>query len=145
MSSYPFPALFLAIGIFNLLAPPHPAPDYTATPAATPETEAAKAVIGAKCIMCHSKNPALPFYAKIIGAEIFIQKHVQEGTGMMNLQELLAGTSTDKWAYDRLEHTITSQKMPIASYLTLHWNGKLTQPEQKTLLEWIEQRRTKSK
>ena len=95
--------------------------------------------------MCHSKKPKLPFYAKIPIAGGFIQQHIKEGTGMMNLQELLAGTSTDRWAYDRLEHVITNRTMPIKSYLSLHWNGALTQQEQSEILAWIAQRRAEKK
>ena len=60
---------------------------------------------------------------------------------MMNLQELVEGTSPDKWAYDRLAHVITNDTMPLQSYLSLHWNGKLTPQEKRDLLVWIEQQR----
>ena len=61
---------------------------------------------------------------------------------MMNLQELIEGTSTDPWAYDRLAHVIQNDTMPIQSYLSLHWNGKLTAQEKTELLSWIEQQRS---
>ena len=133
--------LFLAAGLVNLAVPSQPADRYSAIRCSSPEMEAAKRIIGAKCIMCHSKDPNLPFYAQLPWVGTFIQKHVAEATGMMNLQELVAGTSTDKWAYDRLAHVITIDTMPIKSYLSLHWNGKLTEQEKVVLLEWIEQRR----
>jgi cytochrome c peroxidase len=137
--------LFLALVAFNSIIPIPPATSYTEINVHTPEMAAAKQILGTKCIMCHSKNPTLPFYAEIPGAGGFIKKHVKEGTGMMNLQELLAGTSTDRWAYDRLEHVITNNTMPIKSYLSLHWNGKLTEQEQNEILSWIAQRRAEIK
>ena len=103
--------------------------------------ETARQLIGAKCIMCHSKHPTLPFYAKLPLVGTFIQKHIKEGSGMMNLQEVVAGTSKDKWALDRLAHVINNNTMPINSYLSLHWNGKLTKQEQNDILTWIEQQR----
>ena len=137
-------SLFFATGFLNIAFPLHPAESYTCIPCTSPEMDTAKHIIGAKCIMCHSKNPALPFYAKLPLAGTFIQKHIKEGTGMMNLQELVGGTSKDKWAYDRLEHVITNDTMPINSYLSLHWNGKLTQQEQVDILSRIHQQRPKA-
>jgi cytochrome c peroxidase len=132
--------LYAGLGLFNLAVPTAPADSYAAMAADTPQTERAKQIIGAKCIMCHSRSPALPFYAGLPGAKGFIQKHVKEGRGMMDLQELLAGTSTDRYAYNRLEHVITNDTMPIASYLALHWDGRLSKQEQQELLDWISQR-----
>jgi cytochrome c peroxidase len=137
-------SLFLIIGFLNIIFPVHPAESYTHIPCTSVEMDTAKHIIGTKCIMCHSKDPALPFYARLPLAGTFIQKHIKEGSGMMNLQQLVAGTSTDKWAYDRLEHVITNDTMPINSYLALHWNGKLTPQEQADILSWIHQERSKS-
>ena len=135
-------ALYSALSIFNLTTPTPPAESYASIPGTSPEMARAKNILGTKCIMCHSKNPALPFYAKLPGAGSFMTKHVTEGTGMMNLEELVAGTSKDKWAYDRLEHVVTNSIMPINSYLLLHWNGKLTQQEQDDIVAWIKQIRS---
>ena len=135
-------SLYLCAGLINIALPSPPAASYAAIPATSPEMEAAKQIIGTKCIMCHSKSPQLPYYAKLPVAGSFIRKHVKSGTGMMNLQELIAGTSTDKWAYDRLAHVIQNDTMPIPSYLSLHWNGKLTAQEKAELLLWIEQQRS---
>lgn len=134
-------ALFAAVGIFNVVVPTPPSDAYAATPSDAPEMDKAKRILGTKCIMCHSKSPELPFYAQLPIAGSFINKHVKEGSGMMDLQELLAGTSKDKWAYDRLEHVVTNSTMPINSYLLLHWNGKLTSQEQDDIVAWIKQRR----
>jgi cytochrome c peroxidase len=136
------PLLFLFMGVINLVLPTPPSAGYSTLPTTSPEQKTVQRILGAKCMMCHCKNPALPFYAQLPLAGTFIQKHIKEGTGMMNLQEVLEGTSKDRWALDRLTHAVTNDTMPIQSYLSLHWNGKLTEQEQTDILAWIEQRRS---
>jgi|GEM_PF-3963599 len=131
--------IYLALGVYNLLAPAGPSESFAAIATATPEMKAAKQILGDKCIMCHSKDPILPFYAKVPLAGGLIKKHVKHGSRMMNLQALLDGTSPDPWAYDRIKHVIENSTMPITPYLLLHWNGNLTQEEQAALLAWIQQ------
>jgi cytochrome c peroxidase len=136
-------AVYLALGIFNLAVPIPPADKYSDLSVDSPEARAAKQIIGKKCIMCHSKKPNLPFYAKFPLAGTIIRKHVKGGAGMMDLEELLAGNATDKWAYGRLAQVIRNGTMPITSYLLLHWNGKLTPDEENSILEWVEQEKKK--
>jgi cytochrome c peroxidase len=136
------PLLFLLMGIINLVLPIAPSSSYSTFPTTSHEQKIVQRILGAKCIMCHCKNPVLPFYARLPLAERVIQKHIEEGTGMINLQEVLEGTSKDRWALDRLSHAVTNNTMPIRSYLSLHWNGKLTKQEQNDILAWIEQRRS---
>jgi len=131
--------VYIAVGIYNLLVPTKPSAVYESITVSTPEAQAAKELIGRKCIMCHSSSPVLPFYAKLPLAGRFIQKHVKNGISLMNLQELVAGTSSDRWAHDRLRYVVENNTMPLGSYLLLHWNGKLTDEDRGALLAWIEQ------
>lgn len=134
-------SLYLIMGFINLAVPIHPTAGYIAIPVDSKVAETAKQIIGAKCIMCHSSTPNLPYYTQLPIAGSVIRKHVKAGTGMMNLHELVAGNSPDRWAYDRLAHVIQNDTMPLQSYLSLHWNGRLTAQEQADLLIWIDQRR----
>ncbi|MBT3295405.1 MAG: cytochrome B6 [Verrucomicrobia bacterium] len=129
----------VTLGIINLMVGiPVPA-SYASIPATTPEMEQAKAIIGTKCQMCHSHDPGVPFYAKMPAASAMIGKHVQMGTEMSDLQQLLTDNGEDEVALAKLEQSIKLDTMPILPFLAMHWNGKLKASEKQALLAWIHQ------
>jgi cytochrome c peroxidase len=130
---------FVAFGLINLVVGvPVPA-SYASISASTPEMEQAKEVIGAKCQMCHSHDPGQPFYVKLPGAGVMIGKHVDEGTKMSDLQQLLVDNGENEVLLAKLEQSIKLDTMPISPFLAMHWNGKLTDSEKRAILAWIHQ------
>lgn len=105
----------------------------------TPEMELAKAAIGAKCIMCHCRNPELPFYAKMPVASSQIGKHIENGTKICDLQALLEAGGKDEVLLAKLEQSIKLDNMPIREFLLMHWNGKLSEKEKSDIITWIHQ------
>ncbi len=128
---------YLGLALLNMILGVPVADSYTKIECASPEMEVAKEVIGAKCVMCHSQDPGLPFYAKLPIASAMIGKHVGMGTKMSDLEALLAAAGKDEVALSKLEQTLELETMPILPYMLMHWNGKLTAKEKDGILAWI--------
>jgi cytochrome c peroxidase len=130
---------FVALGLINMVIGVPISESYSSITATSAEMELAKEVIGAKCLMCHSKDPALPFYDKMPLASALIGKHIGAGTKICDLQQLFADNGDNEVMLAKLEQTIVLDTMPILPFLSLHWNGKLSDQEKQDILAWIHQ------
>jgi cytochrome c peroxidase len=135
---------FVALGLFNMVAGIPVSDSYTNIKTSSPEMAQAKTIMGKKCIMCHSTEPELPFYAKLPGIGGLIAKHIEDGTHIFNLQQLLADDGKHEVLLAKLEQTINLNTMPIPPFLAMHWNGRLTSKEKADIIEWVHQARSKS-
>jgi cytochrome c peroxidase len=136
-------ALLLAIPVINLFSPLPATSDFEVIEAGTPAMEAAKAVVGTKCLMCHTENPSLPYYAKWPIASGVIAKDIKAGTGMINFTDLFKAKGGDEVLLAKAEQAIVLNTMPPSNFLALHWNGSLAAKEKETLLAWTKEVRAK--
>ncbi|VGO22870.1 cytochrome c peroxidase [Pontiella sulfatireligans] len=130
---------FVVLGLSNMMIGIPVSESWSSIKATSSEMELAKEVIGAKCLMCHSKEPALPFYAKLPVASAMIGKHIEAGERICDLQQLFAAGGGNEVLLAKLEQTIKLDTMPIPPFLALHWNGKLSDQEKQAVLDWIHQ------
>lgn len=127
----------LSVPVANLILGVPVKADYTALPASTPSLARAKEILGAKCIMCHSEDPALPFYAKLPVASSLIGKHIVAGTAIHDIHDLIAAEGRREIDLAKLEQSIELNTMPILPFMLAHWDGALTEEEKRDLLGWI--------
>jgi hypothetical protein len=83
-----------------------PTPKFLAIQATSPAMEQAKAVIGKKCLMCHTQNSSLPFYAKFPLASVMFGGHVNAGTAMIDFVALFEKNGADEVLLAKLEQAI---------------------------------------
>jgi cytochrome c peroxidase len=127
----------LLVPVINLFTGVPVKPAYAALPADTPEAARARDILGAKCLMCHCENPALPFYAKMPVASSLIGAHIRDGTAISDLEKLVAAGGRQEIPLAKLEQSIALDTMPILPFMLAHWNGALTAAEKSDLLAWI--------
>lgn len=99
-----------------------------------------------KCVDCHSPNMTrMPIYANFPIAKDLLAKHIEEAPQRFVLiKEIYNGEiPLTPLMLARLEGVIKNNEMPPALYLSMHWNGGLTQDEKQTILEWIFEERAK--
>lgn len=131
--------LVLGLPISNLFLKLPPTPAFVAIPAGSPAMEQARAAIGQKCLMCHAQDASPPFYAKLPIASSLIGKHVSGGTAIMDFVPFFEKQGADEVGLAKLEQSLKLGTMPMASFLAMHWNGKLSAKEKDTLLAWIQE------
>lgn len=128
---------YVGLAILNMIIGLPVSDSYAKIKCASPEMEVAKEAIGAKCLMCHSQEPSLPFYAKLPGAGGMIGKHIDMGTAICDLEALVAAEGKNEVMLSKLEQTLDLETMPILPFMLMHWNGKLTAKEKDGVLAWI--------
>ncbi|OPB86518.1 cytochrome C [Elizabethkingia occulta] len=90
------------------------------------------------CYDCHSNNTHYPFYSYVQPIGYLLEKHIRNGKQELNFNEWGNYSSRKKRnKLSAIREQIESSKMPLPSYLILHQNAKLSEPQKQELLKWI--------
>ncbi len=80
------------------------------------------------CFDCHSNETTWPWYSYVAPASLLVGNHVKDGRKHLNFSEPDPGDA------EEMVEEIQAGNMPIAGYVMLHSNAKLTDAEK---LEFI--------
>ncbi len=100
--------------------------------------EAVASLLKKSCYDCHSNQTVWPGYADVAPASFFIASHVEDGRKALNFSDWENIPQNIKIArLKRSIQTVHNGMMPLASYLWIHDEAKLTPDEQLYLSEWF--------
>ena len=98
------------------------------------------AILDRSCADCHSNKTRWPWYSHVAPVSWFVIDHVNHGRSHLNFSE---------WgSYDKPKQRnllggicelVREDGMPLASYLPLHPDAKLTAEDKKVICEWTSQ------
>lgn len=91
------------------------------------------------CYDCHSNNTNYLWYSNVQPIAWLIARDIKKGKEKLNFNEF--GSLSSRKQISRLqeiENIIKAGKMPLPSYKLLHKNARITDDDNKTLIEWIE-------
>lgn len=100
---------------------------------ATPEI---MSIFKHSCYDCHSNQVQIPWYQAISPASFFIKRHVDLGRKWLNFSIWENYTQKDKDKKLKGIYRTVYAAMPLASYVTLHKEAKLSKEEIKLIREW---------
>jgi len=130
--------LFITIALFTLL---QFIPAKIQNPKTNPalEIKAPKKVmtiLKRSCYDCHSNNVVIPWYAAIAPASLMIKRDVDLGRKWLNFStwENYTAKEKDKKLKEIFREVYVA--MPLASYLSIHKNAKLTKDEIQLIRDW---------
>ncbi|MDX2009635.1 MAG: heme-binding domain-containing protein [Myxococcaceae bacterium] len=83
------------------------------------------------CFDCHSNETKWPWYASVAPASWLVEHHVEEGRGELNFSEF---DKPQRHAKDAAEE-VSEGEMPMAGYVALHGEAKLSEAEKKQLVD----------
>ena len=86
------------------------------------------------CFDCHSNESVWPWYSNVAPMSWLVQNHVNEGRGILNFSDLVNSGEVDE-----LGEVVREGEMPLASYLMLHPDAKLSDAERQALAAGLEQ------
>ncbi|MBK7876346.1 MAG: heme-binding domain-containing protein [Planctomycetes bacterium] len=98
-----------------------------------------KAILRRACYDCHSNETNWPWYAYVAPVSWLVQHDVEEGRGELNFSiwgNYDAGRRLSK-ASSALEE-IDEGRMPLAPYLALHADAKLSPEDVAALKKWVD-------
>ncbi|MBO5255833.1 MAG: heme-binding domain-containing protein, partial [Opitutales bacterium] len=101
----------------------------------------------AGCVLCHSKNAKLPFYAKIPLINIPIKADISEGLKYFDITEAIGdiklGKPVNETVLAKIEYAVKNGSMPPLAFKSVHWKSNVTENEKQVILEWVAEQRKK--
>lgn len=95
-------------------------------------------ILKQKCYDCHSNNTRYPWYFNIQPVGWWMHQHIKDGKSELNFSEFK--TYSEKKANHKLEETVElvrEKEMPLKPYVWMHPEAKVSQEEEKALVDWI--------
>jgi len=93
-------------------------------------------ILRRSCYDCHSNEVKTPWYASIAPASFFIKSHVDLGRKWLNFSTWENYSEKDKDKKLQGIFRTVYAAMPLASYVSLHKDAKLTKDEIKLMRDW---------
>ena len=96
-------------------------------------------ILKVSCYDCHSNYTRYPWYSKITPVNWWLYNHIIQGKMHINYSEY---TGSYKRMAKRLKETsdeVKNHKMPLPSYLWIHTDAKLSEGQQKLVIDWANQ------
>ena len=85
------------------------------------------------CFDCHSNETVWPWYSNLNPVAWMLQDHVNEGREALNFSEWNRGFDD----VDEIGEVIHEGEMPLANYLALHREARLTPQEKELLIQGL--------
>jgi hypothetical protein len=107
------------------------------------------AILTRACADCHSNQSVWPWYSHVQPTSWFVVGHVDNGRRHINFSTWVRPGKEPQDSIDRLKamcREVQEGNMPLASYLLIHWDAKLSAGDTKLLCDWSaeEQQRLRS-
>lgn len=99
-----------------------------------PET---KAILDRACANCHSSRTVWPWYSNVAPVSWFVIDHVNHGRTHLNLSDWarFPPQEADRML-GRICELVTSEEMPLGSYLVMHSEAELSPLDERAICDW---------
>lgn len=98
-----------------------------------------RTILETSCYDCHSNATRYPWYAEIQPVGWWLADHIREGKREVNFSEFDAYPARRRYRkYQEITEQVTQGEMPLASYLWLHHDAKLTHDQITRIAGWAE-------
>lgn len=95
-------------------------------------------ILKTSCYDCHSNQSVYPWYSNVAPISWFLKNHINEAREHLNFSEwALYGTKDQIHVLKACGKEIENGKMPMSSYLIMHSEAKLSETQQKVLVEYF--------
>ncbi|MEO5945419.1 MAG: heme-binding domain-containing protein [Chitinophagaceae bacterium] len=104
-----------------------------------PLPDSVNVIFESSCYDCHSNNTKYPWYSYIQPARFIMERHIRNGKKDLNFSEF--GNYSRRQQESKLKSIskqVKSGDMPLASYIFLHKNAKLTSRQKEAVIRWVD-------
>jgi hypothetical protein len=99
-----------------------------------------KAILARSCYDCHSNETAWPWYASVAPASWLVARDVHEGREHLNFSTWGSLSPAKRAeAYKHIREEVGEGEMPMAIYLPLHPEARLTDADKAAIDAWTRQ------
>jgi uncharacterized membrane protein len=107
--------------------------------ARVPVPDHVQSVLRRSCMDCHSNETRWPWYSYIAPMSWAVVGDVNQGRDHLNLSDWKSTPEEGADLMDSVCRQIKRRKMPLSSYLYVHWDAKLTDEEIKQVCAWTDE------
>lgn len=95
------------------------------------------------CYDCHSNHTNYPWYADVNPVGLWLNHHVNEGKRKLNFSEFALYDARRKaHKLEEIAESVEKHDMPLASYLWIHDEARLTAAQRKAIIDWANAAKT---
>ncbi|MFO0598366.1 MAG: heme-binding domain-containing protein [Myxococcaceae bacterium] len=124
--------------LIQLLRPSHENPPVTGEITVPADV---KAVLKRSCYDCHSNETVWPWYSNVAPISWLVARDVDEGREHLNFSEFASyEPGRAKKKLEEIELEVAGDEMPMAIYLPMHPDAKLSEADKKLIVDWAKQR-----
>jgi len=107
------------------------------------DTTDVKAILAQNdCLVCHSSEPKLPFYASFPVIGTMMGEHVLHAQKFIDLEKATTDmNSVSEVTLSMIEYALEEETMPIMQYKMVHWGTSFSDKEEDVLQSWINSQR----
>jgi hypothetical protein len=126
--------LVVAFALLQLKQVEHTNPAVQSEIDAPPEV---RAILRRSCYDCHSHETRWPWYSYVAPTSWFVADHVEHARGDLNFSDWPRfDFEEQEHALEEIHEQISKGEMPLASYLLVHRDARLSEADKATLLRW---------
>jgi len=93
-------------------------------------------ILKRSCYDCHASKVNMPWYGSIAPISWSVKSHIEKGRKIVNFSQFSRyDVEKQQKLYEKIDESVTI-RMPLASYLWVHSEAKLSDKERKFLKEW---------
>jgi hypothetical protein len=97
------------------------------------------AILRHSCFDCHSNETEWPWYSNVTPVNFMLVRDVSKGRRNVNFSEWGKYKASRRQSLsDQINDQVSHGDMPLAKYLIMHPDARLSQQERKTLLDWTD-------
>lgn len=102
------------------------------------EEQVAAILVQNDCMVCHSYDSAMPFYATLPIIRDRMQQHTHRATRFTDLHSVASNLQhIDEASLAKLEQAMLNGSMPLLEYRLVHWGTSFNDAEKSVLAGWV--------
>ena len=134
----------ISFALLSLFAAAQLIQPHTANPPVSPERSIwsdrtvdlrVRRILRRACADCHSHETAWPWYSRVSPVSWLLARHVVQGRTKLNFSDW-SGASSDQ--LEEIYDSVAKGKMPLAGYLLMHPDARLSAADKQILTAWAD-------
>ena len=102
-----------------------------------PVPDSMMSLLKTSCYDCHSNHTNYPWYSRITPVNWWLYDHIEEGKRELNFSTIASANFKRKARkMKEIAEQVEKHEMPLASYLWIHSEAKLSESQRKMVIDW---------
>lgn len=96
-------------------------------------------ILKRSCYDCHSNHTNYPWYVNVSPASLLLAWHIKNGKAQLNFSDFsIYSRRRMRNKLSSVAEQVEKREMPLKSYLLMHRDARLSDPEIKLIKDWVD-------